>query len=287
MASVTIPARPFRPPAGFQEVRAGALDLDAEVLETLSGDLTNKQVWHITAPAAIPMSSMKQFSARALSNGNPLFTHGKRQYGFSTGSQDEKHLLVPENARSSFGRLLSISRSYHLREIPPRPKPSSSDKEQSPATISFFAERQPSGKVPPQQPEILKMRYKPFGADNNPIPPPSPTSDVASEKIHIETSTPSASSRHRSERKKEKKSKKIRRHNLDEGDGGGNGDGPEDDSIPIDRPSTPTATPIESSMVADRTMLGELMNVGVVDQEKATSAKKKRKKKKSQEEPVS
>lgn len=281
-ASLTTPERPSRPPNGYREMQPVVSDLDADVLEVLSGDLTNKQFWHITAPATVPMSSVERLSLEAISNGHPILTHGKKQYGFSKSFQNSIHLLVSDKTGRCFHRLNgSIARSYHLREIPFHPQSSPSDKAQSPEAMSFFAKRVPEAKPSPKQPQILTMRYKPFGADDTSTPSTKLSGNLASERSNIKKSPIIPSSPHRGTSKEGKKrNKEAKLPDWREGDR------PEEDSMQIDFSSAQATTALQPTGETDLTRLEDLRNVGDVDEEKAIPAKRKRKKKKNQEDLV-
>jgi hypothetical protein len=64
------------------------------VFENLGG----KQVWHITAPAGVSISQLKEFAMDKALAGGAVFSHKGSEYGFSTGDQNEDvpcEVLVP------------------------------------------------------------------------------------------------------------------------------------------------------------------------------------------------
>lgn len=204
-----IPARPFRPPNGFQEVQVNAPGFTTDALGALSGDLTDKQVWHIAAPASIPLSLIKTFNPEAVRNGSPILAYEERQFGFSSGSKDDKYLFLPGNAGGIYKRLkTSISKSYHLREIPDHSQMTRPDDSENPEATEFFAKTAPSPRSPPKQPEMLKMRYKPFGTEDSPTAFSDSDEIPAKEERSTPTPPPTSSSPHTSTLKKIKKQHK-------------------------------------------------------------------------------
>ena len=98
--------------------------------------------------------------------------HEKRHYALHSGSKDSHQLLLPGETGCSYKRSkASISKSYHLREITNHLQPIDADMEQQPEAPAFFAKALPRAKPPREQPKMLKMRYTPFGTDNNTTTP--------------------------------------------------------------------------------------------------------------------
>jgi DNA-directed RNA polymerase I subunit RPA34.5 len=140
------------------------MDLPAHILDLLSCSLAGKQIWHITAPASVPLSSIKEVNIDAVKSGDLIMVHNDRHYGFTNSPEDSQDLLLPENNGSSYKRSkTSTSRIYHLREIPNYSQPTKSGNLQLPEAEKFFAKAIPDAKPHPKQPNMLRTRYKPFG----------------------------------------------------------------------------------------------------------------------------
>ena len=265
------PESPFRPPNGFHEVQSDVLSSTPSAFGAVSGDLSGKKVWHITAPTSVPLSSIKSFDVDAVRNGSPIFTYGRRQYGFSTASRERRYLLLPEDSSSSYKRLkTSISTSYHLREIP--------DEEQPPAEINFFAKTAPLPKPPPEQPKMLKMRYRAFGTGDNPSASTYVSESLLAEKagfqhpVHPSSPVPEATS------KKGKRHKRLKPSDQVE---------VVDDSMQIDESPARTSMVQVPSSQANISVSKTPHIISNAEEDKATPRRKKRKQKKLQGDPSS
>lgn len=88
--------RPFVPPKDFTAVsttRASAL-ASTSVLHGLQG----KQVWHLTAPVGLSLSSLKQLAMAQAMDGEAIISHDGTEYGFlTTGDEEaaEREVLIP------------------------------------------------------------------------------------------------------------------------------------------------------------------------------------------------
>jgi hypothetical protein len=58
-----------------------------------------KQIWHIIAPASVPVSALKEVSAQKVMNGETVLSHNNSEYGFATldeaAGSSQAVLLVP------------------------------------------------------------------------------------------------------------------------------------------------------------------------------------------------
>jgi DNA-directed RNA polymerase I subunit RPA34.5 len=241
-------------------------------MKAVSGDLTDKQVWHITAPASIPLTLIKGFDLDAVRSGNPILVHEQRHYALFTGSKDPQQLLLPAENGCSYRRSkASISKSYHLREIPNQSQPIVADKEQSADAPAFFAKAPPRAKGPREQPKMLRMRYTPFGIKDNTTAPTSIGETQDPEESGPQPPSQNSSPISASTPKRKKKGESPQRMEQD---------GLVDDPMPIDE------SPAQGSMARERNSQADLpglemskdMNGIAVDQ--ATLREKKRKKKK-------
>jgi DNA-directed RNA polymerase I subunit RPA34.5 len=273
-----VPAKPFRPPNGFQEIQPGLLDFTSDTLKTVSKDLTGKQVWHITAPASIPMSSITVFDVDAVRRGDPVFVHRKKQYCFSPSANDVQHLLLPSDTGSTYKRLkTTITKSYHLREFSNQFTSTRSENEKSPEAIELFAKEKPDCKPAPKQPTLLRTRYKPFGTDGSPPASTRINGTPVPEEDNIQITLPNSSSPPGSTPKR--KEKKSRRPKLSDQNG------PENDSMEADVSSVQEMMlEVANSQIGPSLLETPKTTIGVVENE-PTTGKKKRKKKKSVEQP--
>ena len=279
-APVAIPAKLFRPPDGFNELPPDTLDSIAEGFEAVSEDLTGKQVWHITAPASIPLNAIEYFDVDAVRSGRPILTYDSRQYGLAFGAEDSQQLLLPGKVGgSSYKRSrVRISKSYHLREIPNHSQPTPSKATRSTEDNVFFAKEQPLARPPPEQPKMLRMRYKPFGTDDSPSTSTSIGENFGTEESTSNPASQPSSSLFESTSKRKKKHKRLHPR--------------EQDGI-IDGPMQIDVSPAESSIVQETPSKAEVLptktfrDTNDVSHHRATPKEKKskRKRQRAHEEP--
>ncbi|ERF74110.1 hypothetical protein EPUS_06379 [Endocarpon pusillum Z07020] len=275
---VAIPAKLFRPPNGFEELPPNALNSTTEGFEAVSGVLTGKQIWHITAPTSIPLNSIEDFDVDVVRSGRPILTYDSRQYGLAFGDKDSQHLLLPGKVGgSSYKRSrVHVSKSYHLREIPNQSQSTSSKAVQSTEDSVFFAKEQPLARPPREQPKMLRMRYKPFGTDDSPSTSTSIRENFGVKEGSSNPTLQPSSSLLESTSKRKKKHKRL--HPREE-------DGIIDDRMQVDE------SPAESSVVQETPSKAEVLarkrlrDTNDVSHHRATPKEEKRKKKRAHEEP--
>lgn len=183
---IAIAPKPFKPPHGFEKTTLSASDYSATSPDLFSGDLTRKQIWHITAPASVNIKDIKPFDIQDVRSGEPIFSKNGVDYGFLAGLQKTEKLLLPNGEGVEFAQAKAqISGTYHLREIG-RSKPKANingDKENT--DITFAARFLVASKKPREQPVGLRMRYQPYGSSiaskTQPSSTPLPTFRVAPE----------------------------------------------------------------------------------------------------------
>nr|KMM64566.1 hypothetical protein CPAG_00918 [Coccidioides posadasii RMSCC 3488] len=154
-----IPVKPFRPPEGFHLVQKSSLP-PSKLADAFS-DLTGKQLWHITAPAAVPVSSIKQLALDAVATGETILTHKGVDYRLredQIGVERTKSLLLPEKYGNSYRRQrLDVAQTFHVERVV-RPPGQGSE--------SQIEALKKKTKPLPSQPKNLRMRYIPFGSSS-------------------------------------------------------------------------------------------------------------------------
>ncbi|KAL9003111.1 MAG: hypothetical protein Q9188_003993 [Gyalolechia gomerana] len=157
---------PFKPPAGFEiaSIRSSAKVRDLFSKENLRG----KQVWHITAPASVPITSIKEVPIQKVAAGDSVLSYSDADYGLIQESGEDtegKTLLVPfpeDNGYRLAGA--TIAQTLHLQEFV---KLSAlSDKAEGVMNGATRASKSHVKEVR-QQPQGLRMRYRPFGDDSS------------------------------------------------------------------------------------------------------------------------
>lgn len=156
----SVPAKPFDAPNGY-------VSFDTSSQSALSSaDLQGKQVWHITAPANLPMSSITEIALDSIQSGKPVFSHKGIDYAMSEdkGAQSGNATIVLLPEKDGYKPISQpVSKTLHLRQH--IVLPNLSQKQASDTTGSNAAgdvARSAVSAVRPQ-PKGMKMRFKPSG----------------------------------------------------------------------------------------------------------------------------
>lgn len=158
---------PYDPPTGFTAatIKASSNIKDLFAKENLEG----KQIWHIKVPASVPINSIKEIPIQKVVSGESILSYKDADYGLVTEADvdgDEKVLLIPSTGKFSYETASAkIARTLNLQQIVKLP--SLSDR---PTNAGNPAARVPKTHVKNirQQPEGLRMRYRPFGDESSP-----------------------------------------------------------------------------------------------------------------------
>lgn len=149
------PPPPFVPPTGFDALKPTSAP---KIAKLLSADkLAGKQIWYITAPASIPITSLKEISLRDVEKGKPAITLNGTDYGFVKDAGAEKDgakLLVPNKDGKKYeASQRGIDQVLHLQQVVSLEGMMTEEKATVPAPKKFVR----------QQPKGLRMRFKPIG----------------------------------------------------------------------------------------------------------------------------
>ncbi|KAM5462853.1 hypothetical protein MferCBS49748_006245 [Microsporum ferrugineum] len=154
-----LPSKAFKPPPGFQFMQKSSSQ-PSDISQLLS-NLDGKQLWHITAPMGVPVSSIESLAVNAISGGEPVLTHKGTAYRLQEnqlGVEKQKSLLIPGKDGNVYRRQRRpVSRTYRLEQVVSIPHGDNFHANGS-VDISALTKR------PPKQPQNLRMRYKPFGS---------------------------------------------------------------------------------------------------------------------------
>ena len=158
VSSVT--AKPFDAPAGYTS-------LDMSSRSALSNaDLQGKQVWHITAPANLPISSLTEVALDSIQSGKPVLSHKGVDYVMSEdkGAQSGNATLVLLPEKDGYKPISQpVSKTLHLRQHVVIPDLS---EKQTPGTSGSNAAAdvaRPAITAVRPQPKGMKMSYRPPG----------------------------------------------------------------------------------------------------------------------------
>jgi hypothetical protein len=128
--------------------------------------LGGKQIWHITAPSAIPVDMIKEVSLESVAKGEAALHHKGTDYGFvvnGDGSQTPKRILIAGAGNSYRSAPMEIAQTLQLQQLvklPPLQPNQSKSLDSSQGSTTAFA---PPKKPVRQQPKNLRMRFGPLG----------------------------------------------------------------------------------------------------------------------------
>lgn len=170
------PTPAYEPPDGFNSTSI-SLHSASKLSEILApSNLQGKQIWHITAPETVPISLVKEVSTQNIGNGGPVLEYRGATYGLVPESDAEqassRALLLPSNQTNDYRpSKTTIIKTLHLQQILSLPKNAL-----APAVHPSRSASEPESykKTLRQQPEGLRMRYRPFGvSDDSDLESPS------------------------------------------------------------------------------------------------------------------
>lgn len=116
--------RTFRPPQGFEAVPPSASSSSSTQLQ--SSIQNGQQIWHISAPKAVPLSTIKEIAWKSIVDGDKVLSHDGANYGFAstraTADNPETRLLLPSSegyttAPISFSRTLRLQQVFEIPEL--------------------------------------------------------------------------------------------------------------------------------------------------------------------------
>ena len=183
-----IPSKSFKPPLGFQPHELDASDFAFDAAKIFL-DLSNKQVWHISAPASVNIGTIKRFDISAALKGNPITTQNGVSYSLQPTATSNGRLLLPDGDKGAyFPSETTISRGFQLKAIEKEVAQANSASSQDDANpditnnLIFTAQSSGQPKPPRQQPTGLETRYVPYGVvererSKRPVRPISSTAD--------------------------------------------------------------------------------------------------------------
>ncbi len=133
-------------------------------------ELGHKQVWHISAPASVNLSSIQELDISAALRGDPIVTQNGMRYGLQSTTSPTDNLLLPQDSNAAYRPSKTrISRGFQLKAIDQEGRNASNkstlDDSSTPSTEErvFTAQARGLSKPPRQQPAGLKTRYVPYG----------------------------------------------------------------------------------------------------------------------------
>ncbi|KOS44912.1 hypothetical protein ACN38_g4182 [Penicillium nordicum] len=156
--------QPYKPPVGFKSAKKQAPP--SSKASSLLSNLNGKQVLHLTAPASLPLSQVKEVCMAKIMQGEPIISHGGVNYGIPAEALSEagpatKSLLLFDENTQTYRTAAQTVPSYHVQEL--IGLPSTSKK-----TDAVVTEMRKYVKPARPQPKNLKMRFRPVGTTSAP-----------------------------------------------------------------------------------------------------------------------
>ena len=160
--SATPKPLPYVPPPGFESstIEFPASSSECNVLR--EDYLRGKQIWHITAPASVPIDTIKEVPVQKVATGEAILKHEENEYGLVAETDltsNRKVLLIPSIDHNCYHVAgANITRTLHLQHIVDLPSRNSDN------TVAGSDEKPRTHvKTIRQQPERLGMPYRPIG----------------------------------------------------------------------------------------------------------------------------
>lgn len=162
-SKVRIPAKPFTAPKGYEPIALSASDYASDM--TLFGDLSNKQIWHISVPDTVSIESIKELDIEAVLRGQPILSNKGLEYSMHAMPPKKEMILLPHGVETNYKQTeRKVDRSFQMREVSTESK----DTLTREVPLVFTATKTGAPKAVRKQPEGLKMRYVPYGAPSLP-----------------------------------------------------------------------------------------------------------------------
>ncbi|KAL2816806.1 DNA-directed RNA polymerase I subunit RPA34.5-domain-containing protein [Aspergillus cavernicola] len=196
------PPQPYKPPQGFKSAKN---QLSSSTTSSLS-DLSGKQVFHISAPASLPLSKIKEVSLAQAMKGEPILKHNGVQFGIPVDSlkhanSSAQTLLLYDSKTQTYRSTVTNVPTYHIQEMITIPGGAEFEEASVKAANSLV-------KPPRKQPKHLKMRFRPVGSGDGPT-----------ETLGSSSESEGEGSTFKIPKSLETKKEKKRKHQQTEGDG--------------------------------------------------------------------
>ncbi|KAK5173100.1 uncharacterized protein LTR77_003222 [Saxophila tyrrhenica] len=159
-----IPAQPFQPPHGFTPISSQQLSSSSQQPLTPS-NLQGKQIWHITAPSALPLTTLTSIPLSALDTSHVVLNHDGSEFILSLDphpTSAASSLLLP-TAEGYTRHPTPITRTLHLKQKISLPNLSARQASQATGSGAAGSVAQPPVSGARPQPRGLRMRYRPPG----------------------------------------------------------------------------------------------------------------------------
>ncbi|KAL5121190.1 hypothetical protein ACEQ8H_001042 [Pleosporales sp. CAS-2024a] len=157
------PAQTFVPPKGFSAV--SSTDKTTSKATHIFGQLQGKQIWHITAPAAMSLTGVREITMDRALKGGAVLQHKGIDYSFSAPDfHDEGTCAVMVPAKGGYKAVSApIAQTLRLQAAIQLPKLSSLQADQATGSEAAASITRSTIRAPRPQLRGLKMRFMPTG----------------------------------------------------------------------------------------------------------------------------
>ena len=151
----------FEPPPGFEPASISVHPSSQAMNMFSPTNLAGKEIWHISAPSSVPISSVKELSQQSILSRSSILIYKGSNYGLIPSSSTNGTLLLPSAEDNDYkSHNAATIKSFHLQQIVSLPhhvlSPGKSSNQNAPIPQAYK-------RTPREQPKGLKMRYHPFG----------------------------------------------------------------------------------------------------------------------------
>ena len=170
------PSRIYHPPGGFSEIKRSSTSSHLQTLFD-PANLAGKQIWHITLPADIPITTLKEVDIEKAKSGARILSHHGVEFGFvmetqNVATKNGAQLLVASDGGATYSTIpdafdatLQLQQSKHPSvsySIPGHAQSGSS----STGVEGAARPTVPRAKEVRQQPPGLRTRFWPNGFED-------------------------------------------------------------------------------------------------------------------------
>lgn len=159
-----VPPQPFAPPPGYK-----ALNTKSALAKTVNSlfdpsTISSKQIWHITAPSSVPLSSIKSVSLSAIQSHQTILSHDGTDYNLAEEPTNNARVLLPSSKSDAYTAVeVPVTKTLHLQQTIRLPNLSAYQTDPNTGSNAAASVRTPAVSAPRPQPKGMKMRYKPPG----------------------------------------------------------------------------------------------------------------------------
>ncbi|KAG7006112.1 hypothetical protein G7Y79_00016g040970 [Physcia stellaris] len=200
---------PYAPPLGFEPATTSSHASASHTGLFSPSNLQGKQIWHIAIPRSVPVTSITSVAKKSVQDGSAITSHKGANYCFIPELENQTKntvLLLPSDEDDRYKPAnTGIMQTLHLQQLVTLPSIAHDVGAQDAGTQvgGTITLRKSIEKPAPEQPEGLRMRYKPIGVEDSDDPDANLRPTKVQKAPEFRVPTLSASS----------KSPKKRKHN--------------------------------------------------------------------------